>query len=88
MPPSVATRHEPRPLGVDAIPTMGAFSANAPIEPVGIDCSPTTLAEWATAVRGCAVAFAVEAERVEPALAPATLRAVAIPVTVTRTIAQ
>ena len=50
MPPSDATRHEPWPLGVAAMPTIGALIESAPIVAEGIDCAFTPALADVTAV--------------------------------------
>ena len=50
MPPSEPTRHEPCPLGVAAMPTIGALSESAPIVAEGIDCAAIFADD---ACRGC-----------------------------------
>ena len=92
MPPSEATRQEPSPVGVEAMPTIGALSESAPIAPDGMDCMPT-VTDRATEVRGFAFVgfvargFAAALGALEE-LAPAAFSAVARAATVTRAIAE
>jgi hypothetical protein len=77
-PPSDATRHAPLPVGVAAIPTMGALSDNAPIEADGMDASLTGVV-----AAGLLVAAGWAAPDWRGELAPARLRVVASPVAAT-----
>src|SRR5579862_2507091 len=85
MPPSEATRHEPLPLGVDAMPTIGAFSDIAPIDTDGIDCSPSVM--WTACAPGRAAAWVAVDGCAPGDVAPAEFRVVAKTVPVTSRIA-
>ena len=83
-PPSEPTRHEPLPVGVEAIPTIGALSESAPMGVEGIDCA---------LVVACAAAFfatlgVAAADLVAAPVALAVVTAVANAVSVARAIAM
>ena len=88
MPPSEPTRHEPCPLGVAAMPTIGALSESAPIVAAGIDCAAIFADDACAAACAFAAAFRCVAAAAGFALpAPADVTAVTTAVSVTNEIA-